>query len=468
MASIEKRTRDGRTVWRSHYRTPAGIQRNKTFGRKVDAERFLAAVENAKYTGGYVDPALARVTFGDWATQWLDGQTQVKPTTRERYEGALRKHILPTWGHVKLAAVAHADVQAWITTLTATQSPASVRKIHRVFSLVLDMAIKDGRLSRNVAAKVNLPRPVKHERRYLTHAQVNALAQACGYPAEVSKHRAHDERSTELYRLVVLFLAYTGVRFSEMAALRVSRLDLTTRRAVIAASVTPAQGRGLVWGSPKTHQRREVPIPRFLIADLARHVAGKAPDDLVFGGLRGGEALRVSVFRKPFRIAATAIGIPDLYPHELRHTAASLAIAAGADIKVVQQMLGHGSATMTLDTYGHLFSNRLDEVADAMDQARETERGKAALTSGFAGPTFPAVARVLPEHSSASNSEDPMTRVSAGQGVFFHGSPDGIRTRATALRGRRARPLHNGAKRSLGRQSKRENPTKCWHETGNR
>jgi len=202
----------------------------------------------------------------------LAGQTQVKPTTRERYEGVVRKHINPTWRNVKLSAVSHSEVEVWVTGLTKTQSPASVRKIHRVLSLMLDMAVRDGRLARNVAAQVNLPRPVKHERRYLTHAQVDALAHACGYPAEVSKRRAHDERTNEMYRLVVLFLAYTGVRFGEMAALRVGRIDLAKRRAVIAESVTPVQRLGMVWGTTKTHQRREVPIPRFLVENLAQHL----------------------------------------------------------------------------------------------------------------------------------------------------------------------------------------------------
>jgi hypothetical protein len=70
MASIEKRVRDGQTSWRAHYRTPAGAQRNKTFARKVDAERFLAGVESAKVIGTYVDPALAKVTVGAWAQRW--------------------------------------------------------------------------------------------------------------------------------------------------------------------------------------------------------------------------------------------------------------------------------------------------------------------------------------------------------------------------------------------------------------
>jgi hypothetical protein len=65
----------------------------------------------------------------------------------------------------------------------------------------------------------------------------------------------------------------------------------------------------------------------------------------------------------------TELGIPGFHPHELRHTAASLAITSGADIKIVQQMLGHKSAVTTLDQYGHLFGDRLDIVADAMDAA---------------------------------------------------------------------------------------------------
>ena len=105
---------------------------------------------------------------------------------------------------------------------------------------------------------------------------------------------------------------------------------------MIAESVTLV-GANQVWGTPKGHEKREVPIPRFLVDRLAEHVLGKAPDDLVFAGVRGGGALRGPIFRRAaFDRAAEAIGMPGPHPHELRHTAASLAIAAGADIKVVQ------------------------------------------------------------------------------------------------------------------------------------
>src|SRR5665811_1202169 len=86
---------------------------------------------------------------------------------------------------------------------------------------------------------------------------------------------------------------------------------------------------------------------------------------------RRGATLRAQTFQRAVLVdAAAAIGVPGLTPHELRHTAASLAIASGADVKVVQQMMGHKSATMTLDLYGHLFGDRLDLVADALDNAR--------------------------------------------------------------------------------------------------
>jgi integrase len=248
----------------------------------------------------------------------------------------------------------------------------------------------------------------------------------------VSKHRRLDERENQAYRLVVLFLAYTGVRFGEMAALRVSRLDLARRRATIAESVTIVQGKGLVWGTPKSHERRQVPIPRFLVAELRDHIAGKEPDELVFNGVRGGGPLRAPIFRVGFHVAAAAIGIPELHPHELRHTAASLAIASGADVKVVQQMLGHSSAAMTMDVYGHLFSDRLDEVADALDTARSEAARSAAAVANAQNP----VAKVLPNADVVDLAAYKAKSKTAGQAPNLAGAPGEIRTRAPASGGR--------------------------------
>ncbi len=104
-----------------------------------------------------------------------------------------------------------------------------------------------------------------------------------------------------------------------------------------------------------------------------------APDELLFTGPQGGALRATNFVRRVFDPAVTAAGLRDLgvTPHKLRHTAASLAIASGADINVVQTMLGHKSATMTLDVYGHLFPDRLDEVSEKMHKRRARVLAKA-------------------------------------------------------------------------------------------
>jgi integrase len=224
-----------------------------------------------------------------------------------------------------------------------------VRYIHRVFSLMLDLAVQDGRVARNAARGVRLPKLAKTEKRFLTHDQVRNLADAAGP-----------------YRLVVLLLAYCGLRWGELAALRVRRVDLMRCRLTVAEALTEVRGR-LVWRTPKSHQVRSVPIPRFLVDELMAHLAGRDPDALVVLGPRGGVLRNLNFRRDHFDPAATAAGLNGMTPHELRHTAASLAVAAGANVKAVQRMLGHASAAMTLDVYAGLFDDDLDGVADRMD-----------------------------------------------------------------------------------------------------
>jgi integrase len=351
MASAEKRVRNGRARWYARYRTPDGQQRTRTFARKVDADHFLVEIEASKQRGSFVDPRRASPTVGDWADDWLAAQADLSPTTRNRYEGIITRHIRPRWGRVRLGDVTHAQVQRWLTGLQL--APASIRKVHRVLSMVLAYAVSDGRLAVNPAAGVSLPRVQAAEKRFLNHRQVHELADACG----------------KEYRLLVLFLAYTGLRWGEMAALRVGRVDFLRRRVLVSESVTPVKG-VMTFGPTKGHERREVPLPRFLVGELAVHVAGRSPDELLFTGERGAVMRSQTFQRAALTRTAEALNIPGFHPHELRHTAASLAIASGADVKVVQQMLGHKSATMTLDLYGHLFGDRLDVVADAMDSAR--------------------------------------------------------------------------------------------------
>jgi integrase len=265
--------------------------------------------------------------------------------------GIAATHIRPSWGSVRLDAVTHDGVQAWTSDLAASGlSAASVVKTHRVLSMVLAYAVRSRRLASNPADGVTLPRVTAAEKRYLRPAQVDDLARAAG-PG----------------RLVVLVLAFTGLRWGELAAMRVSRVDLLRRRIHVAESVTEVDGGRLDWGLPKSHEHRWVPVPRFLVDDLAADIAGKAPDDPVFTSPQGA-VLRVGGARRSwFDRAATTAGLPGLTPHELRHTAASLAVSAGANVKAVQRMLGHARASMTLDVYADLFDDDHEAVAERLD-----------------------------------------------------------------------------------------------------
>lgn len=353
MASIKRRElASGKIRWDVRYRPPGDHrERMKSFTTEREAKSFRAKVESDIDRGVFVDPLRQSMTVADWCDEWLQGKTNLAPTTRERYEGILATHIRPAFGRTKLAALRHSKVQSWVAGLDL--APASVRKVHRVLSQALAYAVKDGRLGINPAAGVSLPRVEHAEKMFLSHGEVHDLADACG----------------EEHRLVVLFLAYTGLRWGEMAALRIKRLDFLRRRATIAESVTPVKGK-MTWGPTKGHERREVPLPRFLLDDLSAQVAGRDPEELVFVGLRGAPMRSQTFQRAALTEAAAGLGLDGFTPHMLRHTAASLAIASGADVKVVQTMLGHKSATLTLDLYGHLFGDRLDVVADAMEDAR--------------------------------------------------------------------------------------------------
>jgi integrase len=152
-------------------------------------------------------------------------------------------------------------------------------------------------------------------------------------------------------------------------ALTVAQCDLLRSRLIVDRSLVDING-VLSLGTTKSGRRREVPVSRFLRDDLAVQLAGKDPGDIVFAAPRGGYLRNANFRRGSFDRAALAAGLDGLVPHELRHTAASLSIRSGANIKVVQTMMGHASATMTWDLYGHLYDDDLDSVAERLDSAR--------------------------------------------------------------------------------------------------
>jgi integrase len=361
--------KDGKTKrYRARYRDAAGRQHEKRFARRGDAQRWLDQQTASIITGGHVAPRAGRMTVGELAERWREIHLgQLKPSTARRYEGLLRLHVLPAWGTRRLEDVRTADVRAWTATLSASGlSASSVRAAYRVLSLVLDLAVEDHRLARNPAAGVKLPRVVRDEPRFLTRDEVEALAQAAGTDGDV-----------------IRFLAYTGLRFGEMVGLKVGRVDLLRRRVHVVEAVTQVGG-VLKTGTPKTHQRREVVIPRHLIEDLARRCEGKDTEDYVFTAPQGGPIRLDNWRRRVFDPAVRVAGLGEVSPHDLRHTAASLAVASGAHVKAVQKMLGHASAAMTLDVYSGLFEDDLAQLAERLDRAHDAHASRAVVGTVWA------------------------------------------------------------------------------------
>lgn len=357
MATIESYEIQSGKRYMVRYRMPDHRQtKRRGFRTKRDAEAFAATVEVSKLRGEFVEASASRVTVGSLGKSWLERQTHLKPSSARTTEVAWRVHVEPRWGGVVLADIRHSDVSRWVADMSAAGSgPVTVTRAYGVLAAVLDEAVRDRRLASNPARGVKLPRKVKGDRAYLTHRQVRTLADEAG------------ERGP-----VVLLLAYTGLRWGELAGLHVRDVDLKRRRVAVVRNAVNVGGRVVV-GTPKTHERRTVPLPEFLVEELAPVVKGRGRDEVLFPAARGGYAL--SPGQGTWWAGAVARCIdedpefPRVTPHAMRHTAASLAVSAGAHVKAVQRMLGHASAAMTLDTYADLFDDDLEAVASALHAA---------------------------------------------------------------------------------------------------
>lgn len=360
--------------WRARYVDGAGQERTRAFERKPDAEAFLRSINASIETGSYVDPVRARTTVATIAETWMDTPSWAE-STRARNRSILDAHVLPRWGDLPLSEVHHEDVQRWVTGLgKAGMAGGTVRKVYGVLNGVLKAAIRARRLAVNPAAEVSLPRQDMKRRRYLTGVQVEAVAAAAG------DHAA-----------VIHVLAFCGLRIGELAALKVGMVDQARRRLRIEESVTEVNGK-LVWSEPKDHQRRTVPWPTFLDDEIRAAVAGKGSEDLLFPA-PGGGALRVRNMRRDWFDAAVKMAkVGPLTPHELRHTAASLAVSAGASVLALQRMLGHDKPSTTLDFYSDLFDEDLDLVADRLGDLREKSAAEY-LRSVDAGAGVPGSAK---------------------------------------------------------------------------
>ena len=360
MASISSYETSGGKRYRAHYRDPDRRNREKAgFVRKRDAEEFLAGVLITSLRGEYVDVAQGKATIGDLGTDWLQNQTHLKPSSYKPVEIAWRLHVKPAWGSRRVAEIQHSDVQTWLTKWGKGRSATTVLRAYGVLASILDIAVKDRRIASNPSRDVNLPRKGRARHNYLSVAQVEAL---------VSDVRVH--------KTLTYVLAYTALRWGEATGLRVGSVDRGRRRFLVEENAVMVGGTIHV-GTPKTHQNRSVPYPRFLDPAIDELCEGRDSNAILFGNgvvhLKTPHSVTGWFVFAVKRAQQKNPSFPTVTPHDLRHTAASLAISAGANVKAVQRMLGHASAAMTLDTYADLFEDDLDEVSNRLDEMRARE-----------------------------------------------------------------------------------------------
>ena len=364
--------------WRCRWYTVEGDQHkqhSKSFHKLADAEAFQAGMEDDVRRGRYANPNDARKPFKDIADMWLRSKNQVSEGVKARYECELRAYVNPRWGSTPIGSITIDDVARWVSDLSTGDYPAalltnrspkplaprSVKSIVKVvFAGVLDYAVKARYLMSNPARDVEIPKSEYHDLIFLDIHEIETLADAAenvGRPVDA---------------LVIRFQSYVGTRINESFALQVGDLDLEHRKARIRRTWKNSAKAQLL-GPPKSGKPRTVAIPKFLIMPLKEQIKGQPETAYVFRAAKGGHINDHNWRRKIWHQAVDLAGLRDvqgLTPHSLRHSYAAIAIKAGADVKILQRQMGHASASLTLDVYGFLFPERLEQVADAVDMER--------------------------------------------------------------------------------------------------
>jgi integrase len=318
------------------------------------------------------------LTIGEYLDRWLTECVKgtVKETTYANYSYINRVHIAPALGRVKLKRLTPAHVRSFYGEKSRTNlSAATVKKMHVVLCRALSQAVSDELIARNVAESVKPPRASApgDEIKPLNSAESTAfLEAACG------------ERLEALYVLAI----HCGLREGELLALRWEDVNLEATKPVLLVRRTLTRGEGgrgyIVGASTKSGKGRRVRLTRRAVAYLKNHHKRQLEEKMCLGGLwqehdlvfpNGiGYLFNPSNLRnRSFKRIKARSGVRgDLRFHDLGHTCATLLLSEGVNVKVVSEMLGHASITITLNTYSHVLPDMQDSAAYAMGEALGT------------------------------------------------------------------------------------------------
>ena len=339
--------------WRARFRHPdTGRECQKSFVRRADAQRWLREQQTKLDRGTWLDPKSARTTVGEWCATWLDGYGTRRASTVRQAEVHLVR-IVAAFGTMPLAAVRPSHVKGWTAQLRAEGlSDSYVYALHARLAQVFSDAVHDGLVARSPCSRRTSPGAGKQRAYVATTEQVWAL---------------HDAMPDHL-RPAILLGAFVGLRLAETCGLRVSDVDF------MRGIVHPAVQYPAVPLKSET-SRTAVPIPADLAAELSAHVATWRAETLLTD-LYGHQLAPWTLERAVRAARAKVPGLPAGFRyHDLRHYLASLLIASGADVKVVQARLRHASAKTTLDCYGHLFGDPDDSTRAAIAEVLAARAG---------------------------------------------------------------------------------------------
>src|SRR3989440_1802729 len=380
MAEKEKRPRAGhkegsvyyveaRDRWVAEITLTTGKRKKAYCKTKQEAERkrneMLRELERGMLATG------PQRKLGEYIQDWLENthKSKLRLSVYLNYRKHV-KHIVAGLGDIWLQKLTPQQVQGFLSKkLSEGLSPKYVREMLGVLSLALNNAVKWGYLLRNVCELVTRPRIPKHEIAPLT------LDQARRFRQHIQGHR---------FEVLITMAVVTGMRRGELLSLRWSDIDFQRNILQVLHTVDRFAGHGYVEGEPKSAAGvRSIRLPGFLadmlkqhrVQQLVRKSGSKTWEerDLVFPNSRGGY-LHPNHLGEAFRALLEEAGLPAIRFHDLRHSAATILLSMGGNIKVIQEMLGHSDISITLRVYGHLLPSMQQEAVDKWEGAFQEQR----------------------------------------------------------------------------------------------
>jgi integrase len=366
--------------YQARYPGPDGTDRpaRQTFASKTDASVWLTMKEAEIRRGDWADPDAGKIRFGDYADDWVRDHI-LKPRTEELYRAILRNHLKPTFGNTDLADIHEGAIRRWRKErLTAGPrqarpfGPVTVAKAYRLLHAIMTTALEDGVIRHNPCHIKGAGQEHSDERPIVPVPVLLELL--ANVPAR--------------YRALLLLATFANLRFGELAALRRAQLDLDACEVRVEASMAELNDGTLIDGTPKSRAGlRTVSFPPDIVPELADHLdrfVAPGPGSLVFVGPKGGR-LRRQNFAKFWDRARTAVAMPELHFHDLRHTGNTMAAAQGASLRELMERMGHSSTRAAL-IYLHATRERDQHIAAGMGRlyadAKKNVSGHAPRRSG--------------------------------------------------------------------------------------